>query len=167
MKKNKMTIVVLVIALLATLLSFGYYVWQNNNSDRYSEELKAQKGNLPGKTKEEIQALMNQKVSEGMVNVGINTRVEFENGKSIGNVSIENIDGNHYGFKVDIYLEGEKKKIADTKVIKPGYYLSGIKLNKNLKKGEYPAKAIFTIYYPDSKDVYGKTEVLITLVIKK
>lgn len=166
-KKKKLYIVITILICLIGVTGFIAYVHMSENGD-FKEDNLAQKGLLSNLSEDEIQAMVNQDVEKGYVNIYINKEPVFENGTSKGNVYIQNIPKNSYGFKVSIYLKGEEKSILDTGYIKPGYNVEYQKLNKNLKKGTYPAIAVFTSYQSekDTKPI-SKTNVNITLTVRK
>lgn len=164
-KKKKSTFLYVIIILLLILIVF---LFKDKDSEltKLQRDLNALAGILPGKSLQEIQQLLNEKVQEGMVNISINPEPKFANGRAEGNLAIENIPGNHYALQVDIQLNDTGEIVYQSGLIDPGFYINRAKLNKNLSKGDYPATAIFTAYYVDEVDeVLAKVNVDITLHI--
>lgn len=167
--KNKKQFILysIIIILLLAIISLAIYMLKPKEveKNRLQKDLDALAGVLPGKSPKEIQDALNQVVQEGMVNISINPDPTFENGKAEGNISIENIKGNHYALQVDVILNtGEV--VYSSGIIDPGYYIEKCKLKKNLPKGDYPATASFTAYYLDNyEDVLAKVNAEITLHI--
>ena len=117
-------------------------------------------------TDEEIEDRLNRKVAESMMNVSFNPTPEFEDGKSAGNLRIENIPGNNYAFTVTIVRADTGEQILKTGLIDPGYYVQDIKLDKELPKGEYPCVATFTGYDPQTLQEIGETGSQLVITIK-
>ena len=123
-------------------------------------------GTLPGKSPEEIQAMLNQIVDEGMFNVSIAPTIVFQNAQAEGQARIENIPANHYYMSVKIMLDDTSETIYESKGIRPGQYIEYIKLQKELPAGEYAATAFFSAY--DAKDLseQGRVAVKITIIVE-
>ena len=121
-------------------------------------------GLLPGKTPEEISDLLNAKIEEGMVNIGIAAEPIFEENGKKGRIGIENIEANRYSFQVDIILDETGEKLYQSGLIDPGYYIEFIELERQLQAGDYEATAIFSTYSLDeSEDRIAETRVKLTL----
>ena len=123
-------------------------------------------GDLSGKTKEEIQAELNNKVEEGMMNVSMNTNIVLENSKSKANLLITNSDKNRYMQFVEIYNDKDEL-VYKSGGIPVGGKLEEVRLNKELPKGEHKCVAYFNAYDEKSKKVVGKVGVNITINVIK
>lgn len=123
-------------------------------------------GDLSGKTKEEIQAELNNKVEEGMMNVSMNTNIVLENSKSKANLLIKNSDKNRYMQFVEIYND-KKELIYKSGGIPVGGKLEEAKLSKELPKGEHKCVAYFNAYDDKTSKVVGKVGVNITINVVK
>ena len=66
---------------------------------------------------EEIEERLNEKVSEGMINISMNTAPYFENGTSEGNVMIVNEDINLYPQQVEFIRNDTQEVIYQSKAI--------------------------------------------------
>lgn len=164
-KKSKAKISIIIIFIILFLFSgfFALKFFQNKNKEPYWFDNLAKDGILEGRTPNEIQSLLNQVVEEGMFNISINPDPIFENGKAEGNIAIENIPANHYYTKVLITLNETGEVIFKSGGLKPGQYIEKIKLDKNLKKGDYPATAVFEITYPETLETIGSVAADITI----
>jgi cell division protein YceG involved in septum cleavage len=154
--KKKKSILWLIILLLLILLGIGagmfYQYIQNSQKDRLARDELALGGMLPGKSQQEITELLNAKVEEGMVDIGMSAEPIFEyNGKK-GRLGIENIAANHYSFQVTIKLDETDEKIYESGIIDPGYYIEYAELEQTLQAGDYPATATFTTYSLDETE---------------
>lgn len=128
-------------------------------------EVAAELGLLPNMTREEVQDRLNRKVAESMFNVSINPVPSFPNGKSAGNVRIENIPGNSYSFTVEIVRNDTGKTILKTGLIDPGYFIEEMPLDVELPKGVYACVAKFVAYNSETLAQIGEagTQVLISV----
>lgn len=169
-KSNKPLVVGLCVLLAACLCVIGYLVWQNSRQPQETGGLKYEEnqleGQLQGKTKEEMQEELDRRVAENMFNISINTEPIFENGKSEGNLRIENSQANHYLMVVKIVLKDGEEQVYESGAIKPGNCLETAKLDVPLEKGEYPAVAYFEAYNPDTQGLVGRAAAELTLKIQ-
>jgi len=112
----------------------------------------AQYGHLAGMTKEKILEQMQIAADANYFSFKINTQMIFENGRSEGNVGIENPNYNVYPMVVQIFLgeNGEDELIYDSGGILPNQHIQRAKLAKELPEGNYPAIAYLYAYDPDT-----------------
>ncbi|MGL4607653.1 MAG: hypothetical protein ACRCU3_09340 [Eubacteriaceae bacterium] len=159
-RKKKRVIIILCIFLVAGIGLGAFYYYQMMNKSPLARDENALGGLLPGKTPSEITELLNQKVKEGMVDIGIAGEPIFEyNGKN-GKLGIENVPGNNYAFQVDLVLKETGETLYSSGLIEPGYYIEFVALNKKLEQGKHGATAIFTTYSLDgAQKEIGKTKV--------
>jgi len=169
-KEKKGRARLLVILLLILLLLLGvcggiiYKMMTTEEKSRLARDELALGGLLPGKTPEEISDLLNAKIEEGMVNIGIAAEPIFEENGKKGRIGIENIEANSYSFQVDIILDETGEKLYQSGLIDPGYYIEFIELERQLQAGDYEATAIFSTYSLDeSEDRIAETRVKLTL----
>lgn len=159
--------VFMIFVLLGVCGGMFYYIYamnQQNQKSRLARDEAALGGMLPGKSQQEISDLLNEKVAEGMVNIGIQGEPVFEyNGKK-GRLGIENIEANHYSFQVDLILDETGETLYSSGLIDPGYYVEYVELNQQLPAGNHEASAIFTTYSLDeSEDKIAEARVKVTL----
>ncbi len=125
----------------------------------------AQTGNLPGRTKEEIQAELDKIVEAGMFNISIASVVNMREGDEEARVRIENIAANHHHMKVAITLDGEQEPIYQSAGLAPGQYLEAVSFNRELAPGTYSATAVFTAYNTEDFSPAGEAAARITIVV--
>ena len=166
-KIRKKWIVLLVAAVIAAVGAGGWYYWKSQQDEvsDYWFDKAAKDGMIEGRTEKEIQEILNTVVQEGMFNVSVNPNPSFKNGKSEGNLCIENIKANHYYARVVLTLDETGEEVFESKGLKPGQYIENVKLSKNLKKGIYPATAQFIITDPETLKDIGKVNTQVTLNI--
>lgn len=96
----------------------------------------------------------------------INPEAVFENGQSEGSIEIVNPGTNVYPIAVDISLLSTGELIYSSGAIHPNQFVENVKLEKQLTKGEYPAKATVNIYDPETKEKQGVTEAEVMIIVK-
>lgn len=165
-KKNKIQGIVIIILLILLGLCAGmfYSMIKEGDKGRLSRDELALGGMLPGKSQEEISDLLNAKVEEGMIDIGIAAEPIFEENGKKGRLGIENIAANHYSFQVILRLDDSREVIYESGIIDPGYYVEYVELKKKLQAGDYPATAVFTTYSLDeTEDKIAETNVKLIL----
>ena len=174
--KTRMTYLIVICGLLAVLVTLLIVffvvpaVREQDGAKTASDgwyDPAAKMGNLPGRTKEEIQAELNKIVEEGMFNISIASIIVFPDGESEGAARIENIAANRYNMSVTITPEGEDEPVYTSKGLKPGQYIENIRLDRDLPKGEYSATALFTAYTQEDLLKVGQAAAKITLIVEK
>ena len=185
-KKGKWLRILLILLLLLLMGScFGYrYLTPKEQGDAIQREMDARLGVLPGLSEEERQKRLNQAVEEGYFNISMNGIPTFKNGRAKGDVNIENIQGNHYSFTVNITVmsvDAEKypkaaeyvgQTVLTTGMLDPGSYLSEKKRDVNLPKGDYVCEAAFTAYKTkddagnDIQEEYGSAVMMVVLDVQ-
>ena len=165
-------IIVIILLILFYLKSCNGNVNLNNNSTSGNKffdlilDNNAQEGKLEGKSKEEIEAELNQKVNEGMINISMNLNPEFEEGKSYGNLLIMNEEINNYPQIVEIIRNDTQKVIYRSGLIPVGSRVDTGKLMTDLPAGEYDCTACFYNVNPDTGEALGKAcaQILVTIL---
>lgn len=149
--------ILLLLAAIALMLTF---FMQDGWFDR-----DAQIGSYKGKSQEEIQADLNRRVEEGMMNISMASVVTFDHGSAPGEARIENIEANNKDQKITITLLDTNETVYESKAIAPGQYIQYITLDKPLAAGTYEAVAMFDGYETQSHEKIGSAGVNITLII--
>jgi len=158
----------IIIGLLVVIIVILLMQNCGGTADRQEDwfDTSAIEGTLPGKTPEEIQAMLNQIVEEGMFNISIAPVIVFENPQAQGQARIENIPANHYHMSVKITLDETQETIYESKGIRPGQYIEYITLQKTLQPGEYAATALFSAYDADTLGEQGRVAVKIDIIVE-
>lgn len=115
-----------------------------------------------------IESDIAEKVAKGMFETHMNTNWEFPNGKSASsNAVMGNSASNRYPFWFTVTLEDTNETVFTSSLLPVGTVLKEVKLDKELKKGTYPA--IVSIHMVDEKGVEVESNMgfNITLSVKK
>lgn len=169
-KKNRRSTIIIILLVIIILILLLQQCGNcggpgRQDGDNWFDQ-SAIEGTLPGKTPEEIQAMLNQIVEEGMFNISIAPVIVFENATAEGQARIENVPANHYYMSVKITLDATAETVYESKGIKPGQYIEYITLQKELAPGEHAATALFKAYNADTLEEEGQVAVKITLYVE-
>ena len=115
---------------------------------------------------EEIEARLNEKVAEGMINISANTAPIFEDGSSEGNLMLVNESINNYPQKVQIVRNDTGEQIYESGAIAVGSKIERAKLDVVLPAGTYECTAYFHNLDPETGDIIGTAGAIITITVK-
>lgn len=149
----------LLLLLLIICLCVGGWLFYNSwldDQNKLARERDAQEGYLPGMTEEEIQKMLDDKVAEGSVQINMNSKLVFKDGKAKGYVRIVNSPNNHYKLVVEMIRKDTKETIYQTGAMDPGNYLEQDRLDVDLPKGDYPVSIHFRNYDRKSEQFVGE-----------
>ena len=169
--------VVLAVAFLACAIGAGIFLITRLVSKPLAkEEARAQtgivydssavEGGWNQMTPEEIEAALNNKVAEGMINISANTAPIFEDGASEGNLMLVNESINLYPQKVQIVRNDTGEQIYESGAIAVGSKIERAKLDVDLPAGTYECTAYFHNLNPETGDIIGTAGAIITITIK-
>ena len=129
-------------------------------------DLSATEGGWDNLSPEEIEAALNNKVAEGMINISMNTAPYFENGTAEGNLMLVNESINNYPQKVQIVRNDTGEQIYKSDAIAVGSKIERAKLDVELPAGTYECTAYFHNLDPETGDIIGTAGAIITITIK-
>jgi len=166
--RKKLWIVIVCLVFLLTA-GIGAYLWidgrQEAKFELYQFDTQAMAGRIQRMTEEEIQQELNRVVEEGMFNISIASAIVFDGPEGQGQARIENIAANRYHMQVDIFLKETGEKIYESKLIRPGYSIEYITLDKRLEPGEYPVTAVFSAITQEEMQLFGQAAAEINIYI--
>ena len=171
------TIVIVCVAALALLVSLGVYGIVRLMHKPAAADASAQVGGLvydssaveggwENLNPEEIEAALNEKVAEGMINISMNTAPYFEDGASEGNVMIVNESINNYPQKVQIVRNDTGEQLYESGTIAVGSKIERAKLDVVLPAGTYECTAYFHNLNPETGEIIGTAGAIINITIK-
>lgn len=147
--KKKIIALIAIIAVLAGAAG-GFYYAKNRVPAEVEDpntglvwDTNAEEGGLEGQSEEEIQAELNKKVEEGMINISMNTSPVFADGTSEGNLMIVNSSANHYPQIVYIVRNDTNEEIYRSGGIPVGSKIENAPLDVDLPAGTYECTAYF------------------------
>ena len=164
MSKHVFAAVMAVVAVSAAVVAGVVLTQQPALEDWYDSN--AAQGQFEGKSKEEIQAALNEEVAKGMMNISIAASITFADGSSEGEARIENIAANPMDQKVVITLKDSGETVYESAAIAPDQHIQAIKLTKDLDPGEYAAVATFTGYDRETHKQTGQAAAEIVLNVE-
>lgn len=171
-RRKKRGLLSLLIILLLILLIIAAVVLWRGGADKPAEEegpefaANASVGALPGKSEEEIKAMLNQKITEKTVAYTINAVPVFENGSAEGNLMLESPANNINYIEFVIRRDDTGEEIYRSGLLKPNQYITEDKLAVVLPQGSYLCTADITLYDPETLESKGMTQAAITITVK-
>ncbi len=119
----------------------------SNGGIKGGNEAAVKNGRLPGSDNKPI----NQ--NPEIFAYRINKNLSFKKPDAVGTIMAENDPGNTDSMQLCIYIGEEQKLIYASAMIRPNQYVNGDKLFVKLKKGEYPATAVISVYNTDTGEL--------------
>ena len=170
------TIVIISVAAVALLVALGVYSIVHMLHKPASAEASVQssglvydasavEGGWETLSQEEIEASLNAKVQEGMINISMNTSPVFADGKAQGNLMIVNETVNRYPQRVVITLADTGEIIYASGAIPVGSKIEADTLDVALHAGTYPCIAMFHSLDPDTGAILGSAGANINITI--
>ena len=154
-------LVLLLLALLAGLLAWRLYPRQTPLESAVRAEL----GQLDGKSDDEIQAELDRVVEAGNMTISINVNPVFATGIAAGTLQIENSPANIYSQNVQITRDDTGELIYESGLIEPNYHIQEDVLLVDLEPGQYPCTATFTAYNTETQAEIGSANAKITITV--
>lgn len=171
-KKSNKKKIIAAIAIIAVLIGgiSAYCIMKNRSDDGNSSgmvwDTNAEEGGLNGRSEEEIQAELNKKVEEGMINISMNTSPTFHDGKSKGNLMIVNSEANHYPQIVYIVRKDTNEEIYRSGGIPVGSKVENAALSVDLPAGTYDCVAYFNNADSETGAILGTAGAEITITVE-
>ena len=131
-----------------------------------TEDEYLQNGERVTKTQEEIQAELNAKVQEGMINISMNLNPVFKSGTEKGNLLIVNEEINHHPQVIEIYRKDTEELIYRSGLIPVGSRIEEAPLLVDLDAGRYPCVAYFHSVNENTGNLLGKAGAEIVVIIQ-
>ena len=126
----------------------------------------AEEGGLVYRSKEEIQAELNEKVARGMINISMNTAPVFASGTAKGNLLIVNSERNNYPQIVYIVRKDTGEEIYRSGGIPVGSKIEYASLDVDLDAGTYDCVAYFNNVDPETSAILGTAGAEITITVE-
>lgn len=157
-------LIAVLVALLVAGVCAGIYFTQHPESSPWYDADAAD--GIAGIHGDDLQAYLDAKVEEGMMNITVLNTISFPEGTlKPGEAGFNNLAANHYDQKLSISLDDTGEVVYESGAIKPGQNIQYITLNRNLDSGTYAATASVTGYDPETHEKEGTLNALITIVV--
>lgn len=145
MKTKKRMLIVLLTIMVVLLV--GVAIVLNERVNR-----KAEVGTKEYETKEIIETRKKEKVDKSVIAATMEQVISFEDGKSEGELNIENLPENNYEIEVEI-VNNKQEVLYKSERIEPGMIIRKDKLKVELSRGKYLCGAKFKAYDEEGKEV--------------
>lgn len=180
-RKKKIAIIsIILLVVIALLIIIGFKSCNNGiDMDQLRKQIQdaqaklddsinggKQSGDLDTSNAKEIKMELQKKTDDSYMNYKINVNPVFKDAKSVGNLMIENTNGNKGLLQVEIIDENTKETMYKSPVMSPNEHIQEDKLSKEFTKGKYPAIAYFRSYDPDTKQLMGEAGFKINITVQ-
>ena len=169
--RSKGLLLVLSILFLAALVAAIYFYRQGRQNTPEQAGLVYEaniiEGDIPGKSREDIQRELDEIVEEGMLAMSINAT---PSGKTTGenrnvNWLIENPSNQGKLIRVEVFRDDTGEKIYETGAIPPGNYVEAAPLKVELPPGQYTCTVRFHAYKVEDESYIGQAAAQIRLTL--
>lgn len=166
-KRWLLVLLILVLLLIALLLCWMYTRPKEVKAGGPQFAPNAVIGALPDKSDEEIEAMLNQKVKEGMVAFSIKYEPAFDNGSAEGELKLESPGNNTNYIYFTINRDDTGEEIYKSGLLSPNSYIYKDKLQSDppLAKGLYPCTATIHLVDKNSLEEIGFVQASLKLTI--
>lgn len=167
-RKKKRGRRLLLLLLILMLAAAAVLVWRQMGRNPYDDRLEANAvvGSVPGKTQEQLQAELNEKVAEKMISFTINANPVYPDGKSAGNILFENPANNDKYTRLELVRDDTEEIIYQTGLMEPGTYVPEAPLDVDLGPGEYVCTAYIHAYKLADESYVGKVAAGVTVYVE-
>lgn len=167
-RKYKNFLVFAVLILLLAGIGIVIFIQQQKGSEnlKFIEDALAEDGTIKkGTDEKKLMEAVQKETDKSKFGYGINSKIEFLNGKSSGAFCIENPSTNKFDMKVKMIRDDTKETIYASASIPPGYGIESARLNTELKKGQYACTAV--LWAMSEGEKVGEIQMPILILIQK
>ena len=165
-----MAVILVIIVILLLLRCCGTEsIWIDDESvplGGIEWDADAEEGELTQRSEEEIQAELNKKVAQGMINISMNTAPVFSSGTEKGNLNIVNSERNNYPQVVYIVRKDTGEEIYRSGGIPVGSKVERAALAVDLPAGTYDCVAYFNSVDAGTGAILGTAGAEITVTVQ-
>lgn len=163
--RRRRLLFLLSLGLLLIATAVGLWLLQTERSDDGMEP-NVIVGPMGDYTPDEIEAILNQKVDEGMIAFSINTQVVMESPDALAPLLFENPGNNGKLLKLVLTRDDTGETVYETGFLAPGTYVEKDSLSVRLEPGAYTCTATIAAFREDTRDPLGQAaaEVVVTVV---
>ena len=126
----------------------------------------AEEGGWENLSPEEIEANLNEKVAQGMINISMNTSPVYADGTADGNIMVVNETINRYPQRVEFVRNDTQEVIYTSGAIPVGSKIEAAPLDVDLEPGRYECTALFHNLDPVSGAVLGTAGAIIYVTVQ-
>jgi hypothetical protein len=165
-KKKKRYYMILMLVLLVGLGGFG--VWKYiENEHKHMQVVSGLPSDLGTKklSDKEIKKYADKKVNASQVTMEVYPEIIIGSDGKSGNLWIHNAPTNKLGQQATLFDE-DSKELSKTGLMKPGYQVDTVKLDRALSKGKHKGTVQLTFYNLEQQKEVGRTSVDVEIDVK-
>lgn len=156
---------VLVVLGLLLVVAAGVWYFLAPPADDDGMEPNVVVGSMGDYSKDELEAMLAEKVDEGMIAFGLNTQIYLDGPDAEAPILFENPANNAKLLKLEITRDDTGEVVYETGYLAPGSYVDRDRLDVQLDAGSYTCTALIRSYQQDTKKPLGQAaaEVIISV----
>ena len=118
-------------------------------------------GVLPGRSLEQVEAELQERVAENEISFNVNSEPTFPDGESMGNLRLDCPANNVSALRFLLTRDDTGERLYDSGVLQPGMYVEEdyLQTDDPLKAGRYPCTVAIEVLDPDTGALRGETAV--------
>lgn len=117
-------------------------------------------------SQEELQAMLAERVDEGMIAFSLNTQMLLKGPDAEAPILFENPGNNAKLLKLEITRDDTGETVYSTGYLAPGSYVDSDRLDVRLEPGSYTCTALIRSYRQDTKKLLGQAAAEVTISVQ-
>lgn len=162
--RKRWPLVLLALGLLLLAAGIGLWAWQALQPGDGMEP-NVVVGPMGDYSPEEIEAMLAQKVEEGMIAFSINTQVAMESPGAEAPLLFENPGNNAKLLKMELVRDDTGETLYESGFLAPGTYVGKDELDVELEPGSYACTATISAYREDTRAPLGQAAAEVVLTV--
>ena len=168
-KRGRRLALILLLALLPAAGGALHWAWMHRRPPAPAYNPNAAVGALPGKTAEQIEAMLNAQMDETTVAFSLNAGPVFADGGAEGDLMIECPEVNLNNIRVTIARDDTGGQVYDSGILRPNSYIYSDRLQTDepLAAGSYGCTATIHLLDRETGEEKGIAQAGVTLTIER
>lgn len=163
--RRRIAFAVAAVAAVALLLAAFFAFKQCSAVGEDGMEPNVVVGTMEGYSDEEIAAMLQQKVDDGMIAFSLNTNMYVESPGAQTAVKFENPANNAKLTKLRLVRDDTGEQIYETGYLAPGSYVDSAEFDAVLDSGEYACTGYISSYNQETKQYLGEAACAVTVTV--
>ncbi len=168
-RKKRRLAFALLLVLLPAAAGALHWLLLNRQPQAPMQNPNAVVGALPGKTAEQIEAMLNAQIDETTVAFSINSEPVFESGEAEGELMIECPEVNLNNIRVTIARDDTGEQVYDSGILQPNSYIYSdtLQTKEPLPAGSYACTATVHLLDRDTDEEKGIAQAALVITIER
>lgn len=164
-RRRRWPVVLLALGLLLVAAAGAWHLLAPQADDEMEPNVVV--GPMGDYSQEELEAMLAERVDEGMIAFSLNTQMFLEGPDAEAPILFENPANNAKLLKLEITRDDTGETVYSTGYLAPGSYVDGDKLDARLDPGSYTCTALIRSYRQDTKKLLGQAAAEVTISVQE